>query len=130
MEMLRNYHWPGNIRELEHIIERLSIIVDEDTLKPYHISNVLFKTESTDNSTIPRNIYDLNAFKKRIKDTSVQEIEKLFVVNALFRNNWNVSRASKDVSMQRSNFQSLMKKYGIKKPGREASDNLEKTTLI
>jgi transcriptional regulator with GAF, ATPase, and Fis domain len=117
MEMLRNYHWPGNIRELEHIIERLTIIVEEKTLKPVHISNVLFKTESIGISNIPRNIYDLNNYKKRIRDTSIQEIEKLFVTDALVRNDWNISKASLDVSMQRSNFQSLMKKYGIKKSG-------------
>jgi two-component system NtrC family response regulator len=45
----------------------------------------------------------------------VQEVEKLFVEESLIRNNWNVSKAARDVSMQRSNFQALMRKYGIKK---------------
>ena len=116
MEMFQNYHWPGNIRELEHTIERLTIIVEGKLLKPVHISNVLFKTESTGNSIIPRTIYDLNNYKKQIRDTSIQEIEKLFITDALVRNDWNISKAALDVSMQRSNFQSLMKKYGVKKP--------------
>jgi DNA-binding NtrC family response regulator len=116
MEMLQNYHWPGNIRELEHIIERLTIIVDENEIKSIHISSVLFKTDSVNTSVLPKNIYDLNNFKKQIKETSIKEIEKLFVTEALIRNNWNISKAALDVSMQRSNFQALMKKYGIKKP--------------
>jgi two-component system NtrC family response regulator len=116
MEMLQNYHWPGNIRELEHIIERLTIIVEDTEIKAVHISTVLFKTETFINSVLPKNIYDLNNFKKRIRETSIQEIEKLFVTEALLRNDWNISKASLDVSMQRSNFQALMKKYGIKKP--------------
>ncbi len=116
MEMLQNYHWPGNIRELEHIIERLSIIVEENEIKSVNISSVLFKTDSINSSVLPKNIYDLNNFKKQIKETSIKEIEKLFVTEALLRNNWNISKAALDVSMQRSNFQALMKKYGVKKP--------------
>ena len=114
--MLQNYHWPGNIRELEHIIERLSIIVEENEIKSVNISSVLFKTDSINSSVLPKNIYDLNNFKKQIKETSIKEIEKLFVTEALLRNNWNISKAALDVSMQRSNFQALMKKYGVKKP--------------
>jgi DNA-binding NtrC family response regulator len=116
MEMLQNYHWPGNIRELEHIIERLTIILDGNEIKSVHISSVLYKTDSIESSVLPKNIYDLNSFKKQIKETSIKEIEKLFVTEALLRNNWNISKAALDVSMQRSNFQALMKKYGIKKP--------------
>jgi two-component system NtrC family response regulator len=116
MEMLSNYHWPGNIRELEHTIERLTIIVEDKEIKPAHISGVLFKTEISSKSVVPKNIYELNDFKKQVRDTSIQEIEKLFLTEALLRNEWNISRASLDVSMQRSNFQALMKKYGIKKP--------------
>jgi len=40
----------------------------------------------------------------------------LFVEEALKRNDWNVSRAARDVNMQRSNFQVLMKKYNINRP--------------
>ena len=116
MEMLQSYHWPGNIRELEHILERLTIIVDGEEIKSIHISSVLFKTDSINSSILPKNIYDLNNFKRQIKETSIKEIEKLFVTEALLRNNWNISKASLDVSMQRSNFQALMKKYGVKKP--------------
>lgn len=116
MEMLQNYHWPGNIRELEHIIERLTIIIEGDIINSVQISSVLYKTDSIAGSVLPKNIYDLNSFKKQVKETSIKEIEKLFVTEALLRNNWNISKAALDVSMQRSNFQTLMKKYGIKKP--------------
>lgn len=116
MEMLRNYHWPGNIRELEHIIERLTIIVEGDLINSVQISSVLYKTDSIASSVLPKNIYDLNSFKKQVKETSIKEIEKLFITEALLRNNWNISKAALDVSMQRSNFQALMRKYGIKKP--------------
>ncbi|MEO0206624.1 MAG: sigma-54 dependent transcriptional regulator, partial [candidate division WOR-3 bacterium] len=38
VEMLRSYHWPGNIRELKHIIERAAVLSDTYYIKPEHIS--------------------------------------------------------------------------------------------
>lgn len=115
MEMLMNYFWPGNVRELEHTMERLTILMEGNVIKPQEVSAALYRSEVHAKSMIPRNIYELKNVKKQIKDTSVQEIEKLFIVESLIRNNWNISKAARDVQMQRSNFQTLMKKYGIKK---------------
>jgi DNA-binding NtrC family response regulator len=115
MEILVNYHWPGNVRELEHAIERLTIIIEGDEIKPSHISSALFRTEINLGSSIPKSIDELNSLKKQIRESSTQEIEKMFIIEALRRNDWNISKAARDVSMQRSNFQALMKKYEIKK---------------
>ncbi|MBN1633803.1 MAG: sigma-54-dependent Fis family transcriptional regulator [Ignavibacteria bacterium] len=124
MDMLQNYHWPGNVRELQHTIERLVIISETNEIKPIDITNALYKSDRSSISNIPKTIYDLNALKKQIRETSIFEIEKLFLIEALKRNDWNISHAAKDVSMQRPNFQTLMKKYGIKKPdGEEIEDN-------
>jgi DNA-binding NtrC family response regulator len=115
MEMLVNYHWPGNVRELEHAVERLTILVEGIEIMPAHISSALFKTEVNITSSVPKNIDELNTLKKQIRDSSIQEIEKMFLIEALRRNDWNISQASREVNMQRSNFQALMRKYEIKK---------------
>ncbi len=112
-EVLLNYHWPGNVRELEHTIERLTILVDGDEILPVHISAALFKSETQVSSITPKDTDELKKLKKQIREASIQEIEKMFVEEALIRNNWNVSKAARDVDMQRSNFQALMRKYGI-----------------
>jgi transcriptional regulator with GAF, ATPase, and Fis domain len=65
---------------------------------------------------MPKNSEELKNLKKKIRESSVQEIEKMFVEEALVRNGWNVSKAAREVDMQRSNFQALMRKYGITKP--------------
>ncbi|MDP2207360.1 MAG: sigma-54 dependent transcriptional regulator [Bacteroidota bacterium] len=114
-EVLLNYHWPGNVRELEHTIERLTILVDGDEILPVHISAALFKSETQVSSIIPKGTDELKKLKKQIREASIQEIEKMFVEEALIRNNWNVTKAARDVEMQRSNFQALMRKYGINK---------------
>jgi len=44
----------------------------------------------------------------------VEDIERRFVLEALKRNDWNVTRSAEETGMQRANFQALMKKYRIR----------------
>ena len=114
IEMLVDYHWPGNVRELEHVIERLIILLDGNEITPSHISAALFRSDAALKSA-PQNVDELKQAKKQLRESSVQEIEKHFIIEALKRNEWNISRAAREVNMQRTNFMALMKKYGIKK---------------
>jgi two-component system NtrC family response regulator len=116
MEMLMNYQWPGNVRELEHTVERLTILVEGDEIASLHVSAALYRTDTSLRSMVPKTGNELKSLKQKIREASIQEIEKVFVEEALIRNDWNVSRAARDVDMQRSNFQALMKKYGIRRP--------------
>lgn len=116
IEMLVDYHWPGNVRELEHVIERLIILLDGNEITPSHISAALFRSDAGLKSA-PQTVDELKVAKKQLRESSIQEIEKHFIIEALKRNEWNISRASREVNMQRTNFMALMKKYGIKKQG-------------
>jgi DNA-binding NtrC family response regulator len=116
MELLMEHIWPGNVRELEHTIERLCIMVESDTIDPVHISAALFRTDVHIPSAIPKNLEELKNLKKQIRSSAIHDIEKQFVEESLKRNNWNISQAAREVNMQRSNFQALMRKYRIKKP--------------
>jgi transcriptional regulator with GAF, ATPase, and Fis domain len=57
---------------------------------------------------------ELKKIKKITRERSVESIEKLFVLEALKRNAWNVTRSAEETGMQRANFQALMKKYAIR----------------
>ena len=63
---------------------------------------------------IPSTNEELKLLKKEIRQKAVRKVEKNFILNALVKNDWNVTRAAQQVGLQRSNFHSLMKKYGIK----------------
>ena len=115
LDLLMDYHWPGNVRELEHAVERLTILVDGDEIQPLHVSAALFRTDSSLRSMAPKSGDELKDLKKKIRESSVQEVEKAFLEEALTRNDWNISRAARDVNMQRSNFQAMMRKYGLTK---------------
>jgi DNA-binding NtrC family response regulator len=120
LEAMARYHWPGNVRELEHVVERLVILVEGDRIDPVHVSAAMFRSDAAMTSILPKNSEELKALKKQIRESSIQEVEKMFIEEALRRNDWNVSRAARDVDMQRSNFQALMKKYNITRPPQTA----------
>jgi len=49
-----------------------------------------------------------------VRESAVESIEKSFILDALTRNDWNITKSAKDVGMQRPNFQALMRKYNIR----------------
>jgi transcriptional regulator with GAF, ATPase, and Fis domain len=62
---------------------------------------------------IPKTSEELKQIKKKLRETAVEDIEKSFILDALTRNDWNVTKSAEDVDMQRQNFQALMRKYNI-----------------
>ncbi|MGA9116657.1 MAG: sigma-54 dependent transcriptional regulator [Bacteroidota bacterium] len=115
MDALTHYDWPGNVRELEHVMERLMILVEGDRIEAVHVAAALFRAETMARSSIPSNSEELKRLKQQIREASVQELEKRFVIEALARAGGNISEAARCVSMQRSNFQALMRRHGIRR---------------
>jgi DNA-binding NtrC family response regulator len=114
MELLMRYHWPGNVRELKNVIERLVIMSDEDLLGKKHLRGTMEVSGINIQEDVPRTRGELKEAKKRIRQEASEEVEKAFIIQALSRNDWNVTRAAQDTGMQRPNFQALMRKHGIK----------------
>jgi DNA-binding NtrC family response regulator len=114
LEMLLDYEWPGNVRELENVIERLVIITEGDAIDPRNLPNGLYSEVIDIGISIPRKSNDLKILKKKLRQKAVEDLEKRFVLQALRRSQWNVTRASEDVEMQRPNFQALMRKYNVR----------------
>ena len=65
---------------------------------------------------VPENNDELKRIKKEIRQKAVLNVEKNFVMNALMKNDWNVTQAARKVGLQRTNFQTLMKKHQVKLP--------------
>ncbi len=120
MSALIYYDWPGNVRELENTIQRAIILCQGKTLHPQHLPPL--GTGYTEN--IPKTIDELKDRKKDLRLKSIKEVEKAFLIDALRRNNWNISKAASDVGMQRTNFHALLKKYKISKTQVEKLDEI------
>ncbi len=109
MKLLIVHDWPGNARQLENIIQRAIIMCQGKTLRPEHLSSL----EIAARPDVPKTVEELKERKKDLRLKSVEDIEMSFIIEALKRNHWNISRAAGDVGMQRTNFHALMKKYHI-----------------
>jgi DNA-binding NtrC family response regulator len=116
MNFLMNHDWPGNVRELENIIHRAVILSSDETIRQAHLVSTLEMQPMTD-LDVPRTSEELKNVKKIARQKSVENIEKLFILGALKRNQWSVTESAKETGMQRTNFQALMKKYDIRLRG-------------
>jgi len=97
LSKLKRYHWPGNIRELQHAIERAIILADGNKLTP---DDFLLQT-----SKGPTGEEDdlLN----------LTEMEKRLILKALDKHNGNVTRAAKDLGLDRLALYRRLQKYGL-----------------
>ncbi len=113
MSLLTNHDWPGNVRELENAMHRATILASDKIIRQANLVSFIDQLPARD-IDVPRNSEDLKRIKKIAREKSVEEVEKLFVLETLKRNGSNVTRSAEETGMQRSNFQALMKKYNIR----------------
>lgn len=104
---LMTYHWPGNIRELKNIMERLSILVRDDVIEETHLPVELGGAKRTAES---ESLAPLR-FEK-IRDARA-EFEKLFILQKLKQYEFNVSRTAENIGLERSHLYRKLKTYGI-----------------
>lgn len=103
-----NYSWPGNVRQLRNIIERLIIIVPRKDITLEDVKKHLDE-EYTENS-----ITDVESKYEKYKlNIAVDEFEKDFIEKKLIENNFNISKTSKALGIYSSNLYSKINKLGI-----------------
>jgi two-component system response regulator HydG len=102
MEVLLNYDYPGNVRELENILEHALIICRGDTIEKKHFPLWLLKKEDREPSDDPT-----GRAARRVWD------EKERIVEALRRCRWNKSHTAKALNIDRTTLWRKIKKYGI-----------------
>ena len=112
MEKLVRYAWPGNVRELENIIERTIVMSEGEMVQPEHLPLPSEKADAE--IEVPETSEELKEIKKQLREKAVEDVEKAFILRALERNHWNVTRAAEEVGMLRPNFQAMMRKYGLR----------------
>ncbi len=97
---LQSHDWPGNIRELKNLIERLVIMTPSSTIgaKDFLLTG---KNEGSDYFTY-----------QNLKEAR-EAFEKDFILKKLAENNWNISRTAEILDTERSNLHRKIKAYGI-----------------
>jgi two-component system nitrogen regulation response regulator NtrX len=102
IEALMAYDWPGNIRELRNIIERMVIMTPASTITPRGM--LIGETTRSD-------YFAFNTLRD-----ARDAFEKDFIAKKLEENNWNISKTSEVLDIERSNLHRKIKAYDIKTP--------------
>lgn len=114
MRALESYDWPGNVRELRNIVERIAILCDSDCIEPQHLPGEIREAHPKSLITqLPRTWEEFKKLKHQVRDAAIQELEHRFLAEALDRSGGNVSKAAKEIGIQRTNLHALMQKYSI-----------------
>ena len=113
LEALVNFEWPGNVRQLKNVIERLVIMSDNRTMDLIYLLSQLQLKRSWREDPVPESLNELKAVKKRLLEENFGQIEKAFLIKALEACKGNITHAAERVGMQRANFSALLKKHNI-----------------
>ena len=103
-ECMNAYHWPGNIRELKNIVERIVIMIDKSVIELRHIPPVvrMGSANSSQEQSYPK------IFKE-----ATEQFERQFIQNMLRRYHWNISKTAEAIQVERSNLYRKIKSLGI-----------------
>ena len=96
MDKLKRYPWPGNIRELQHSIERAVIMTDSPSLQE---SDFLFSRPVSSSTSL--------------ETLNLDEVEKAAIVKALNLFSGNISKAADELGLTRASLYRRMEKYGL-----------------
>jgi DNA-binding NtrC family response regulator len=114
LDILSSYWWPGNIRELENLIERLVAISDKDWITdedlPYELHVAKLDTQD-------------QASTENLLERALSTFERNFIVRALEKSSWNVTATSKALGIPLSTLKFKMDKLEIRQLARRIRGN-------
>ncbi|MCH7414433.1 sigma-54 dependent transcriptional regulator [Belliella sp. R4-6] len=99
MQLLQQYNWPGNIRELQHAIERAIIMAESDELDSRDF--FFLSSKPTNDKVATPASYNLD------------EVEKNVIQKAIDKNGGNISKAAKELGLTRASLYRRLEKYGL-----------------
>jgi DNA-binding NtrC family response regulator len=98
LNSMQEYLWPGNIRELEHSIEKAVILAEGDIITP---DDLFLKRTAA------------RAQQKKEVNPSFNEIERDIIRRALLRNNGNMVTTARELGVTRQTIYNKIKRYGL-----------------
>lgn len=108
--LMERYDWPGNIREMKNIMERLVImspgrVITVEQLPDIIIEGCAFSRRLVAGSDAAAELQSLREAR--------EEFEREFIIQKLDENDWNITRTAEAIELERSNLHRKIKSYGI-----------------
>jgi transcriptional regulator with PAS, ATPase and Fis domain len=107
LKILMNYSWPGNVRQLESIIERGVLMAESDYIQPEDLPAEVHE-ENFKNGQIP--------FELPPEGISIEGLERDIIIKAMDRTGWVIAKAAPLLGMSYKTLQYRLEKFGIEKP--------------
>ncbi len=120
LDFLTKYPWPGNVREMQNLIERLVILAETDVIR---VSDLPAMVLNYDNSNLSPMSYSQNTATfpevtspKRQSLRSLEDMERHEVETALKRHGWVQARAARELGLTQRQIGYRIKKYKLSRP--------------
>ncbi|MBU1109646.1 MAG: sigma 54-interacting transcriptional regulator [Candidatus Riflebacteria bacterium] len=107
-QVLNDYSWPGNIRELENALKRAVVLAD-DVILPEHFPPVIIE-QSARHHTTP------TSSGNETLETLIEQAEHGILISQLKKYGYNVSKTADALAISRRTLQRKLKQFGIEKP--------------
>lgn len=112
LQVLQNYPWVGNVRELENVLERAVVLVGGDTVTVRDLPpRVLGESFYLAEEPVPSDLSQFNY--QDAKDRALWAFNRAYLANLLRQTSGNLSYAAQKAGMDRSNFKKIVKKFNI-----------------
>ncbi|MBN2493715.1 MAG: sigma-54-dependent Fis family transcriptional regulator [Deltaproteobacteria bacterium] len=111
LNLLVNYRWPGNIRELENVIERCVLFTESASIMATDLPDEICQRSTTAPSAATMGP---DTSMKDIVKQATAELERDLIVKALAETDGNVTRAAKRLKISRKSLQNKMKDFGLR----------------
>jgi two-component system response regulator AtoC len=118
MQFLAGYQWPGNIRELENVLERCVLFCDDEAIRTEHLPPDVRGNEPPAAGApglvvTEEDLHIEGGLKDQVK-AATASLEKQFIVRALEQTARNVTRAAQLLKISRKSLQTKMKDFGLR----------------
>lgn len=104
IQCLQQYNWPGNIRELENVIERAVLLSKDSFIKPEDLPDKILNSSQKSQQ---------HKYKGLTLKDAMEEPEKKYIVMALEANSWNRQETASALDINRTTLYKKMKRYGL-----------------
>lgn len=109
LKLLMNYSWPGNVRQLESVIERSVLMAEGSIIQPDDLPAEI-TTSAVHGGVVP--------FELPPEGINFEEMERALIIKAMERADWVIGKAAPILGLSYKTLQYRLDKYGIEKPDR------------